>query len=102
MAKIEISGKITDLKQNVYPSGCCLTQMKLSTTLFDCTTQNLTVNCYNNEDIKFADIAINDYQVDDCVKVIAELKPCEYISKQNSKPCRTVQFVAKGLQKINE
>ena len=48
MNKIEVTGNVTQITKNTYPSGCCLAIVKIITKLFDGTTQNLSVNFFNS------------------------------------------------------
>lgn len=100
MNKIEITGNITQITKNTYPSGCCLDIVKIITKLFDGTTQNLSVNFFNDEDKKLADIVSTKCKVGDRIKIIAVLKPTQYRSSKNNSVCRVVQLMAKNIMKL--
>lgn len=100
MYKIEMIGNILQIDKNTYPSGCCLARVKLETKLFDGTMQLLSVNFFNNDDIKLADIVSQKYQIGDKIKIIAALKPVQYKKITSFTVWNTVQFMAKNVMKL--
>lgn len=93
-------GNILQIDKNTYPSGCCLARVKLETKLFDGTMQLLSVNFFNNDNIKLADIVSQKYQIGDKIKIIAALKPVQYTKTVNRKIFNTVQFMVKNVMKL--
>lgn len=97
--KINVQGKIVQIKENTYPSGCRLAIVRIQTQLFDGSNQNLSVKFFNNKNKALADIIGKEYQLGDNIKVIAELKSAQYENFSCSL-CNIAQLIARDIIKI--